>query len=158
VTLRQQHLSRLRDRPADRCQRGFVSRILRGDGRLRGKQNIQASWPCMWPSTTTRAWLLPNCCPIRWPKPPSASCTRREFFARYGIAVRALLTDNGSCYRSRLFAQACQQMQIKHRRTKPYSPQTNGKAERFIQTALHEWAHAKHWKNSDKETNTASME
>jgi len=42
-----------------------------------------------------------------------------EFFARYGIAVRALLTDNGSCYRSRLFAQACQQMQIKHAEPSP---------------------------------------
>ncbi|HKN20095.1 MAG TPA: IS481 family transposase [Terracidiphilus sp.] len=73
-----------------------------------------------------------------------------EFFARYGIGVRALLTDNGSSYRSRQFARACQQLAIKHRRTKPYSPQTNGKAERFIQTALREWAYAKHWTDSDQ--------
>lgn len=73
-----------------------------------------------------------------------------EFFARHGIGVRALLTDNGSSYRSHLFRQACQQMELKHRRTKPYSPQTNGKAERFIQTALREWAYSKHWQNSDE--------
>jgi transposase InsO family protein len=72
----------------------------------------------------------------------------REFFARHGFPVRALLTDNGSCYRSHLFRHACQRLEIKHRRTRPYSPQTNGKAERFIQTALREWAYAKHWTDS----------
>ena len=73
-----------------------------------------------------------------------------EFFARYGIGVRALLTDNGSSYRSGQFARACQQLAIRHRRTRPYSPQTNGKAERFIQTALREWAYARHWKDSEE--------
>ena len=73
-----------------------------------------------------------------------------EFFARHGIAVRALLTDNGSSYRSRQFRHACQQMAIKHSRTRPYTPRTNGKAERFIQTALREWAYAKHWTDSQQ--------
>jgi transposase InsO family protein len=73
-----------------------------------------------------------------------------EFFAALGIAVRALLTDNGSCYRSAPFRQACQRMQLKHHRTRPYTPRTNGKAERFIQTALREWAYAKHWPDSDQ--------
>jgi transposase InsO family protein len=71
-----------------------------------------------------------------------------EFFARHGIGVRALLTDNGSSYRSQQFRHACQQMQLKHRRTRPYTPRTNGKAERFIQTALREWAYARHWDDS----------
>jgi transposase InsO family protein len=71
-----------------------------------------------------------------------------EFFATHGIGVRALLTDNGSSYRSRQFRHACQQMAIKHSRTRPYTPRTNGKAERFIQTALREWAYAKHWPDS----------
>ncbi|MGO8717982.1 MAG: IS481 family transposase [Acidobacteriaceae bacterium] len=74
----------------------------------------------------------------------------REFFARHGIGVRALLTDNGSSYRSQPFRQACQRLAIQHHRTRPYSPQTNGKAERFIQTALREWAYAKHWSDSDQ--------
>jgi transposase InsO family protein len=73
-----------------------------------------------------------------------------DFFARHGITVRALLTDNGSSYRSHLFRQACFEMGLKHRRTRPYSPQTNGKAERFIQTALREWAYATHWSDSEQ--------
>ncbi len=72
------------------------------------------------------------------------------FFASHGIGVRALLTDNGSSYRSQQFRHACQQMAIKHRRTRPYTPRTNGKAERFIQTALREWVYAKYWTNSQE--------
>ncbi len=72
------------------------------------------------------------------------------FYALHGIQIRALLTDNGSCYRSRHFRQACTQLDIRHRFTRPYTPRTNGKAERFIQTALREWAYAKHWADSDE--------
>src|SRR5271170_7259369 len=73
-----------------------------------------------------------------------------DFFASHGIGIRALLTDNGSCYRSAQFREACSRKQIKHHRTRPYTPRTNGKAERFIQTALREWAYAEHWPNSDQ--------
>jgi transposase InsO family protein len=73
-----------------------------------------------------------------------------DFYARHGIRVRALLTDNGSSYRSHQFRATCGQLEIKHHRTRPYTPRTNGKAERFIQTALREWAYAKHWKDSDE--------
>ena len=73
-----------------------------------------------------------------------------EYFATHGIGVRALLTDNGSSYRSRQFRQTCQNMKIRHQRTRPYTPRTNGKAERFIQTALREWARAKHWASSEE--------
>ena len=73
-----------------------------------------------------------------------------QFFATHGIGIRALLTDNGSSYRSQLFRHACQQMAIRHSRTRPYTPRTNGKAERFIQTALREWAYAKHWTDSEQ--------
>jgi transposase InsO family protein len=72
------------------------------------------------------------------------------FFARSNVQIRALLSDNGSAYRSHKFRAACAAMQIKHRRTKPYTPRTNGKAERFIQTALREWAYAAHWENSEQ--------
>ena len=74
----------------------------------------------------------------------------REFYARHGIQIRALLTDNGSSYRSKEFRARCAELAIQHRRTRPYTPRTNGKAERFIQTALREWAYAKHWANSDE--------
>ena len=59
-----------------------------------------------------------------------------EYYARLGIGFRALLTDNGPAYRSGLFARTCKRLGIKHRFTRPYTPRTNGKAERFIRTAL----------------------
>ena len=65
-----------------------------------------------------------------------------------GITVLRVMTDNGSCYRSRAFAKACRRLKLKHIRTKPYTPRTNGKAERFIQTSLREWAYARAYLNS----------
>jgi transposase InsO family protein len=69
-------------------------------------------------------------------------------YARLGIRVRRLLTDNGPAYRSLAFARACAELGLKHRFTRPYTPRTNGKAERFIQTALREWAYARSNQNS----------
>jgi transposase InsO family protein len=65
------------------------------------------------------------------------------FFARHGIVVERVLTDNGNAYRSRAFIAACHERGIGRRRTRPYRPQTNGKAERFIRTLLGEWAYAR---------------
>jgi transposase InsO family protein len=64
------------------------------------------------------------------------------WFVRSGITVQKILTDNGPCYLSKTFAQLCARLGIKHKRTRPYRPRTNGKAERFIQTLLREWAYA----------------
>ena len=58
------------------------------------------------------------------------------------------MTDNGSCYKSFAFRDACRELGLKHIRTKPYTPKTNGKAERFIQTALREWAYAQAYPKS----------
>ena len=69
-----------------------------------------------------------------------------------GVNVKRLLTDNGSAYRSTLFNKTCQALGIKHMFTKPYRPQTNGKAERFIQTCLREWAYGRIWRNSAERT------
>ena len=69
-------------------------------------------------------------------------------YARLGIRVRRLLTDNGPAYRSLAFARACAELGLKHRFTRPYTPRTNGKAERFIQTALREWAYARAYDSS----------
>src|ERR1700730_8757997 len=70
------------------------------------------------------------------------------YYKGLGIAVLRVMTDNGSCYRSRALAQACPRLKLKHIRTKPYTPRTNGKAERFIQTSLREWAYARAYLNS----------
>ena len=70
------------------------------------------------------------------------------YYKSLGVTVDRVMTDNGSCYRSFAFAKACKRLNIKHIRTKPYTPQTNGKAERFIQTALREWAYATAFENS----------
>ena len=70
------------------------------------------------------------------------------WFAAWGIQVRALLTDNGKCYTSGVFAAAVAAHRLIHRRTRPYRPQTNGKAERFIRTLLHEWAYAQAFRHS----------
>jgi transposase InsO family protein len=72
------------------------------------------------------------------------------YYAKLGVGIQRVMTDNGSCYRSRAFARACKRLGVKHIRTKPYTPQTNGKAERFIQTALREWAYAKAYQRSDQ--------
>jgi transposase InsO family protein len=70
------------------------------------------------------------------------------FYSRYGISVERVLTDNGSCYRGALHALACRRLGIRHLRTRPYRPQTNGKAERFIRTLINGWAYAAIYRSS----------
>jgi transposase len=72
------------------------------------------------------------------------------YYADFGVTVSRVMTDNGSCYRSFDFRDACRAMGLKHIRTKPYTPKTNGKAERFIQTALREWAYAQAYPTSQR--------
>jgi transposase InsO family protein len=68
---------------------------------------------------------------------------------RLGVRVAAIMTDNGSCYRSRQFAKACHALGVRHLFTRPYTPRTNGKVERFIKTALREWAYVRLYRHSD---------
>ena len=70
------------------------------------------------------------------------------WFAARGVRVERVMSDNGSAYLSRAFAAACQQLGLRHLRTRPYTPRTNGKAERFIQTLLREWAYARAYSTS----------
>ena len=74
------------------------------------------------------------------------------WLARHGVSVQRVMTDNGSAYRSRLFAKALHQAGARHVRTRPYTPRTNGKAERFIQTSLREWAYARPYGSSAERT------
>lgn len=124
---------------------------LRGDGRRRGlPQN--AGWEALHiaiddHSRLAYARLMPD------QKAETTIAFLEEavaFYERHGIRVRRLLTDNGSAYRSRQFRSRCAALQIPHRFTRPYTPRTNGKAERFIQTAMREWAYACHWTDSEQ--------
>src|ERR1700751_5375711 len=72
------------------------------------------------------------------------------YYANLGIRIERVMTDNGSCYRSKRFRAICRRLGIRQIFTKPYTPRTNGKAERFIQTALREWAYARAYQNSDQ--------
>ena len=71
-------------------------------------------------------------------------------FAAFGIRVERLMTDNGNAYRSAIHALACKALGIKHLRTRPYRPRTNGKAERFIRTLLGGWAYGAIYRTSDE--------
>jgi transposase InsO family protein len=75
-----------------------------------------------------------------------------SWFQRLGVTVERVMTDNGSAYRSHAFRAACADAQLRHLRTKPYTPRTNGKAERFIQTSLREWAYARAYNTSAERT------
>jgi transposase InsO family protein len=75
-----------------------------------------------------------------------------EFYRRHGVRVERVMTDNGSPYISRVHAAACDELRIRHLRTQPYRPRTNGKAERLIQTLQREWAYARVFHNSAERT------
>jgi transposase InsO family protein len=75
-----------------------------------------------------------------------------EFYASHGIGVQRVMTDNGSPYISHLHAAACRELALRHLRTRPYRPRTNGKAERFIQTLQREWAYGRVFQTSTERT------
>jgi transposase InsO family protein len=74
------------------------------------------------------------------------------WFAGQGVTVERVMTDNGSAYRSHRWRHACGALALRHLRTRPYTPRTNGKAKRFIQTALREWAYARPFATSHERT------
>lgn len=71
------------------------------------------------------------------------------YYASLGIVVARVMADNGACYIASDFARACKALGLRHIRTRPYTPKTNGKAERYIQTALREWAYARAYPSSE---------
>jgi len=129
----------------------FQQVVVRGDGKRRGRPQF-AGWEALHiaiddHSRLAFSMILPN------QKAKTTRCFLQAavaFYAQHGIAVRRLLTDNGHSYRSHLFRAACTQLGIHHQFTRPYTPRTNGKAERFIQTALREWAYARHYASSEE--------
>lgn len=88
------------------------------------------------------------------PDEKAVSCVQflREavaYYARLGVRIDRVMTDNGTGYKN-AFRAACQELGIRHIRTRPYTPQTNGKAERFVQTSLREWAYARPYESSEQ--------
>src|SRR5690606_34695186 len=77
------------------------------------------------------------------------------WFGRLGVSIERVMTDNGAAYRSDLFAQVLRHADARHIRTRPYTPRTNGKAERFIQTSLREWAYARPYLSSAERSHAA---
>lgn len=73
-----------------------------------------------------------------------------RYYANLGVRFKRVMTDNGPCYKSGRFKRMCRRLGLKHIYTQPYTPRTNGKAERFIQTALREWAYARSYESSDQ--------
>ena len=86
--------------------------------------------------------------------PTAAAFLRRlvAWYSSHGVSVTGIMTDNGSCYVSRRFASACRRLGLRHLRTRPYRPCTNGKAERFIQTLLRGWAYHRPYPTSAQRT------
>ena len=72
------------------------------------------------------------------------------YYASLGVKIQRVMSDNGACYKSFAFRRACKQLGLRHIRTRPYTPRTNGKAERFIQTSLREWAYARAYQSSNQ--------
>ena len=124
---------------------------IRGDGRRRGRPQF-AGWQALHVAIDDHSRLAFS---RMLPNQTAATAiaflhAAVAFYAQHGIRIRRLLTDNGSCYRCRYFHAACLQLGIRHHFTRPYTPRTNGKAERFIQTALREWAYARHYAHSQE--------
>jgi transposase InsO family protein len=76
-----------------------------------------------------------------------------RFFRRHGVTIRCVMTDNGPAFKSHKYRQCLKRLNIKHKRTKAYRPQTNGKVERFVQTSLREWAYERPYETSKARAN-----
>lgn len=131
---------------------------IRGDGRRRGRPQF-AGWQALHVAIDDHSRLaFSRMLPDQKSETTVAFLHAAvAFYAQHGISIRRLLTDNGSCYRSHQFRQACVALGIRHRFTRPYTPRTNGKAERFIQTALREWAYVRHYLNSQQRDQQLSL-
>lgn len=134
-----------------------LGRIVRPSHRVTGNRRDSvegAGWETLFVAIDDHARLAFTAMHIDEKTPQAVQFLRDAvaYYARLGVSVKRLLTDNGSAFRSRDFKAACDQLGIKHKFTRPYRPQTNGKAERFIQSALREWAYGWTYQNSAHRT------
>ncbi len=128
----------------------FTEVVVRTDGRRRGKHH--RGWEYLHVAVDDHSRMafsqvLPN---FTGASAVAFLHAAVAYYATLGIRIRRLLTDNGHCYRSGAFREACLQLGLRHYFTRPYTPRTNGKAERFIQTALREWVYACAYQDSEQ--------
>ena len=128
----------------------FTEVVVRSDGRRRGKHH--RGWEYLHVAIDDHSRIAFTQILANFTGASAAAFLHAAvaYYATLGIAIRRLLTDNGHCYRSAVFRQACQQLGLRHHFTRPYTPRTNGKAERFIQTALREWVYARAYATSEQ--------
>lgn len=119
-------------------------------GRLAGHRSRGAGWEYVHVAVDDHSRIA--FCSIRDDETARSACRALEqavrYYAALGIRFKRVPTDNGSCCVSNCFRRLCRRLGMKHIRTRPYRPRTNGKAERFIQTALREWAYARSYSSS----------
>lgn len=132
-----------------------LGRIVRPSHRVTGnrKDTVDgAGWEMLFVAIDDHARLAFTAMHPDETKDQAASFLRNAvaYYAKLGVTVKRLLTDNGAPFRSKLFAATCAVLGVKHRFTRAYRPQTNGKAERFIQSALREWAYSWTYQNSEQ--------
>ena len=130
------------DRPGHRVT-GDVSRFSRAPGyhalHVAIDDHSRVGFSLILPDETTKSAVTFTLAALR-------------YYRALGVRISRIMTDNGSAYRSKQFARLLRRLRIKHLRTRPYTPRTNGKAERFIQTLLREWAYAYAYPHSDART------
>jgi len=119
---------------------------------IRAKDSIGAGWEFVHVAIDDRSRIAFSAIHASEGKADAIAHLRAavRYYATLGVTIRRMLTDNGPCYRSGAFERACHELGIRHRFTRPYTPRTNGKAERFIQTALREWAYAFAYPSSEQ--------
>jgi transposase InsO family protein len=122
----------------------------RVNGERQGTRNLGAGWEFVHVAIDDRSRVVYVEVLGNERGPTTVAFLRRAmaWFKRQGVRVRRILTDNGTNYRSKVFARCCRWHKIRHLRTQPYRPCTNGKAERFIQTLIREWAYAVPFRSS----------
>ena len=172
AVLKRHGMGRLRDleppEPVVRYERAAPGDLLHLDvkklGRIRGighritgdrrDRHRGAGWECVHVAIDDYSRLAYVEVLANEEAPTTAGFLRRAliFYRRHGIRVRRVLTDNAKTYTSDLVQQLCARHSIHHRRTRPYRPCTNGKAERFIQTMLREWAYKRPYTSSARRT------
>ena len=121
--------------------------------RARTARGPWAGSSCMSASTTPPGWPTSRSSATRRAAPPSAFLAPSgRVLTPHGISVERVMSDNGACYRSTIHAFACRALGVRHLRTRPYRPRTNGKAERFIRTLLAGWAYGAIYGSSRERT------